>query len=384
MNKKVFGIFALLMLMIVIAGCTMPGFLDIFNNQVENIDVSLFNGYAYKQLNQQEQELYRRLAVAIEEQQQQLDDIPEDMSVADFTDIVQAVLADFPGFFWYEGEGSLINKTSFFLQQRCYELNYTYDSGERQNRQIEIDSAVDQFLGSLSSTISDYEIALAAYEYIVKNTDYNADSVDNQNICSVFINGISVCSGYAKAYQYLLQKCGIEAAYVTGIVLDSGENHAWNMINLDGEYYYVDPTFGDPLYNGEETLDGSIFYDYFCIGSDELALTHKLSDSNIWPSCIAAKYEYYHYNGIYFDNYDRKVLAALINNQAANREPVISCKFSSDSAYKRAVADLFFDSGIFDILHDIRGQYTAPVSGDTVYYSCDEQKKIIHIYPQYQ
>ena len=46
---------------------------------------------------------------------------------------------------------------------------------------------------------------------------------------------------------YLLQKCGIESAEVVGnVIKESGERdgtHAWNIIKIDGDYYYLDTTW---------------------------------------------------------------------------------------------------------------------------------------------
>lgn len=66
--------------------------------------------------------------------------------------------------------------------------------------------------------------------------------------------GQAVCAGYAKAFVYILANLGVEAEFVTGYTYDSygkldlKERHAWNRVKLDGEYYYVDPTWGDPSY----------------------------------------------------------------------------------------------------------------------------------------
>ena len=61
----------------------------------------------------------------------------------------------------------------------------------------------------------------------------------------------SVCAGYSKATQYLLEQLGVFCTYVTGKTTEGG-NHAWNLVKCNGDYYYVDTTWGDPVFQQEE------------------------------------------------------------------------------------------------------------------------------------
>ena len=68
----------------------------------------------------------------------------------------------------------------------------------------------------------------------------------------------------------------------------TGEAHAWNLVKCDGEYYYVDTTWGDPVFlqeeNALETIGNEITYDYLCCSDDELLKTHTLE------MCIRDRY----------------------------------------------------------------------------------------------
>ncbi len=62
-----------------------------------------------------------------------------------------------------------------------------------------------------------------------------------------FLNKKTVCQGYANATQYLLTLLGIPAVVVTGTA--EGDTHAWNLVQLDGAYYFMDTTWGNSSYN---------------------------------------------------------------------------------------------------------------------------------------
>lgn len=105
---------------------------------------------------------------------------------------------------------------------------------------------------------NDYEKVFGYAEEICSLTDYNYMAVKDDckyakenygpwNIVYVFDRDHAtnvVCAGYARAFQYLCSLGGIECHYVTGYVSD-GENHAWNIVVIDGENYFVDLTACD-------------------------------------------------------------------------------------------------------------------------------------------
>ena len=51
---------------------------------------------------------------------------------------------------------------------------------------------------------------------------------------------LAICGGYAQAFQLLLEQAGIPCITVSGKM--GGENHMWNLAQVDGEWLYFDPT----------------------------------------------------------------------------------------------------------------------------------------------
>ena len=78
---------------------------------------------------------------------------------------------------------------------------------------------------------------------------------------------------------------GIPAVLVTGRV-KNGEPHAWDMVLADGEWYYVDPTWGDAYYlmgDDDPAWQGktrpSVNYDYLLVTTKQLLQTHKIDNA---------------------------------------------------------------------------------------------------------
>ena len=85
------------------------------------------------------------------------------------------------------------------------------------------------------------------YKWMLTYCNYNTNSAYNQNIHSAFVRRNSVCTGYAKAAQYLFKLLGIESRLVFGRLNSDKEDgrHCWNIVNIEGCYYHLDICLGD-------------------------------------------------------------------------------------------------------------------------------------------
>ena len=176
--------------------------------------------------------------------------------------------------------------------------------------------------------------------------DYDEDAPDNQNIYSALVGKRSVCAGYSRAVQYLLDRLGIECIYVVGTA-QGQEAHAWNIVKCDGEYYHVDATFGDPVFLGEESGEDLppdiIYYDYLCCTDQEILKDHTPADGFAYPACVSDDLNYYRMNGIYFDAYDPQTILGAMNESIAAGNDTFTCKFASGEIYARAREGLIND-----------------------------------------
>lgn len=295
--------------------------------------------YYYQQLKEEERTVYMEIAQGVFDH---VEEIYVHSSDADATNLIfQHVLKDFPEIFWCDGT----TKSIVYQGEESYtvlEPLYNYSREEKERMKAEIEKGAAECLAGADSMAADYDKILYVYEYIVNTVDYDASASDNQNIYSVFANKKSVCAGYSKATQFLLERLGVFCTYVMGTTKE-GQNHAWNLVKCEGEYYYVDSTWGDPVFQGEdaEVEQDYISYDYMCCNDEELLKTHTPDQSMPLPECTEMEFNYYVVNGMFYEEYDgdrvRKTMDDVI---AAKGNPVV-LKFSSEEAYEEAYRDVF-------------------------------------------
>lgn len=296
--------------------------------------------YYYNQINDDDKKVYQEILEGVKTNTQEIFVHSKD---ADRTNLIfQYVLKDYPEIFWCD---SSIKSTTYDDKEPYTIVTpaYLYGEEEKTARKAEIEAAVQECLSGIKTEDSDYEKILYIYEYIVNTVDYETDAPDNQNICSVFINKKSVCAGYSRAAQYLLERLGVFCTYVTGVTNDN-ENHAWNLVKCNGNYYYLDVTWGDPVFQetaGEPEISRDfISYDYMCCDDKELLKTHTPDADIPLPECTMMDDNYYVVNGMYYTQYDGGAILKAMNAVISKKENPVVLKFADSELYNQAREDV--------------------------------------------
>lgn len=275
--------------------------------------------------------------------------------------IFQAVLNDHPEIFYVQG----YNYTKYTKGDKVVQITltgtYTMNREQAKETKLKIDEYVKTCLSGISMEASDYEKVKYVYEYIINHTEYNQEAPENQNICSVFLYHESVCQGYAKAVQYLLNELNVEATLVIGSV-ENGEGHAWNLVNMNGNYYYVDATWGDASYQSEETSEDqwtnqfpSINYDYLGVTSEQLLKTHNIDHVVPMPRCIAVDCNYYVMENAYFTEFDEIKLKALFDKKTMKEDGYLTLKCATLEVYNQIKKHLIEEQKIFGYINQADG-----------------------------
>ena len=239
------------------------------------------------------------------------------------------------------------------LRRITFTGTWTLESDEVLSRRAQLEAAAALWLEGLPDGTDDFEKVKYIYDELILRTEYEQGSADSQTICSVLLNQRSVCQGYAKTFQYLCQLAGIPAMLVTGDV--NGEGHAWNIVFLDGDWYYIDPTWGDASYQreeGEETpaLTETVNYDYFCVTTQEIERTHSMDDNQLLPVCNAVQDQYYRHEGLYLQSADKEKIDEIFARAAQKGAPMVCFQCADDTVYQEVYRLLIEERGIFAYL----------------------------------
>lgn len=274
--------------------------------------------------------------------------------------VFQCVMNDHPELFYVKGYHYTHYTQNGETTKIIFSGAYTMDRTEREEKQKLIDAAVEECLAGISQDASDYDKVKYVYEYLISHTEYDKEAEDNQNICSVFIGRKSVCQGYAKATQYLLDKLGIKVTLVIGYVYGS-ESHAWNLVWIDGEGYYVDTTWGDASYRIEEEGETQIYdlpainYDYLCVTTKQLLKTHVIDNVVALPECDFIDANYYVMEKAYFTEYNEEQVKAFFERGYEEGKTDVTLKCADEEVYHTFFEQLITSQKIFRFLNSPDG-----------------------------
>ena len=131
------------------------------------------------------------------------------------------------------------------------------DWSQLHTRDREILDTCDSVIQSLiSADMPEYDKELAIHDWMIDWASYDSDTLNHQqnaqpnpdhdNPYGFLIGKKGICLGYTSTFQLFMDMLGIECITVHGTAHNGAEEHAWNMVNLDGEWYCVDVTWDDP------------------------------------------------------------------------------------------------------------------------------------------
>lgn len=233
---------------------------------------------------------YKQIERAIRQYREFLD-VGNNVMEEEVRHAIRWVMRDNPDIFWF------VHQYHFDKDKGIVSFRYRCSPERSAIIQESIDDVVEKdFQIVYVRTLPQSEQVAYVYKWMLAYSNYNTNSAYNQNIDSVFVRRNSVCTGYAKAAQYLFKLLGIESRLVFGRLNNDKEDdgrHCWNTVNIEGHYYHLDVCLGDLALEdilkkaGAVSIQryGDYNYNCFCVSTEEILKTRSIEDVESLPLC---------------------------------------------------------------------------------------------------
>ena len=197
-------------------------------------------------------------------------------SPGEWNNALLSVVYDHPELFWlntklyteYDFGGKVVKVRLYF-----YETELGNIETAKQNFAAATEPVV-MMAGALETAAEKEQFI---HDYLANKLTYKENSLD-QSAYSGIVGNETVCAGYSKAFQYLMQQVGIPTYFVAGWGggLVSGGMHAWNIVNMDDKYANVDVTWDDK---------DTIIYEFYNKPDSDFHRHKRMFNSCYLPAC---------------------------------------------------------------------------------------------------
>ncbi|MCM1505927.1 MAG: hypothetical protein NC177_02170 [Ruminococcus flavefaciens] len=289
----------------------------------------------YEQLDETEKAVYSALYNGISEKKTEIP-LPCEVS-GDVYSKVYCIFEKQEGGFFY------IDSTYYTAEKiRNAQIILRESPDTIEQKMTDFESSVDKVLANAPD--GDYEKALYIHDYIAEICHYNTgdDYEYSSTAYGCLAEGQANCEGYAKAFCYLARRLDMKCILITGKT-DKGENHAWNQIEIDGDWYNLDVTWDDM------DISGSTRRAYFLCDDKTFGKTHIAENNYFSPfECTSDKNNYYVRNGLFAVSNDEA--DTIIRREVTSGKRVIELKFADSKAYADFKNEYIENQKMFDVI----------------------------------
>ncbi len=284
--------------------------------------------WCYDRITEEQQRIYKILLSSVNRMAYGWIDLGKCNTETYKDDIAVAYRAftyDYPELFWVPYEyvvklDSFGVKLAFSLSDGEFEGSYIVPLASKKEMKKEIDKVVSEIVAEIKGKTSDkMEMLTLLHDKLSNMVTYYDEPIEQDLLYTVYgalIWGYAVCEGYARTMRYLCEQLDIDCIIVTGI--SKNEQHMWNMVRLDDEWYHIDLTWNDPGLDSEGNPKTPL-HPYFNI-TDEVILKDHVIDPDVTkvagsgadlslvgfnfgiPEAKGEKYDYYDYNKLNFSD----------------------------------------------------------------------------------
>lgn len=183
--------------------------------------------------------------------------------------------------------------------------------------------------------MSDLEKEQFVYELILDVCTYDLTATHSGTCYGAMLEGVARCEGYSKAFMWMMWALDIPCMTITGDILEDGERHSWNVVEIDGVFAHVDTTYDDVEEDGEQY---PYPYGFFNVSDAIVGNTRtidRLYHVLDLPACDDESMNFHVLNGCFADSGDSAVdyFAELLVLAIEAGEQTVYLQCADRSAY---------------------------------------------------
>ena len=316
---------------------------------------ALSTTWFYNTLDKEKQGFYMQIEKAILNTEEKITNVKYDSD--ECLRLFSGYLDDHPGIFWVK---PAIGYSTYFEDEEIkhsisFQYTHTDNLAADQRQFIKL---VNSFSNHLQNEPNDWFKLYRIYDYLASTIQYSVDYMD-QSMWSVFFNGIGVCAGFARSFQYLALLEGIPAVVVHGYGRNadgsrSDVGHLWVMAELDGKWYHFDPTWG------VKDKNGVVDYTNFCRSQQMIERTHIINSKDYpIPPSYDDSLSYFNMLKLKVDSYSPDRYIKLVTNTLSKGKNSCTVEFASQAILDKTVDVFFKQKKIGSVLYDLGYRFSS-------------------------
>ena len=343
--------------------------------------------YFYDRLSAEKKKIYRKMVQGIDEMQTMVSLPGAVLTKKELEALHYMIRNDNPRIFWTENSFSY-SVVRVKREEYIYSPKYRFSPEQKKAMEREILEKEKMFLTGIRFSMTPYEKALRLYENFPRLIKYDSDATvgarkakrrynldDCSTIYGAFVRQRAVCEGYARAYQYLLNKFGVKCMVVIGDIRGGG-GHAWNLVDLGDGWYHVDVTWGDQI---KSFVEGKIDYTWFGLADRDIKPIRTIDRDLAYPACNRSEFNYYVRNNAYLERWTPGSLAECVRRLIrVNQYKRIQLRFASPESLRDAWNYLIADNRIFE-LYRAEG-----IEASSMWHSVDDEMNVLTFWTEFQ
>lgn len=194
-----------------------------------------------------------------------------------------------------------------FYTQHCANRSYRYRSTSKNRVKVEFTlsyrmngdqeqwmlTEIEHTLKTITKpSMTTLQKVVAVHDYIVRTYAYEMQTKGSPFAVHTFMQEKrGVCMAYALLFEKMMEMLAIPCYYVIGKADGEGDaGHAWNLVNIDGEWFHIDVTWDDIGHVYENHV---IRYRYFLCTDEQMAINHQW-DLDLYPPCTSKRFNVFH------------------------------------------------------------------------------------------